>query len=32
MRRGKVFYKDHLAGIITETNDGEYINGKGIKI
>jgi serine/threonine-protein kinase HipA len=22
---GKVFYKDHFAGIITETNDGEYI-------
>lgn len=25
MRRGKVYYKSHLAGIITETNDGEYI-------
>ncbi len=25
MRHGKVFYKDHLAGIITETDDGEYI-------
>lgn len=25
MRRGKVYYKDHLAGIIAETNDGEYI-------
>ena len=24
MRRGKVFYKTHLAGIVTETNDGEY--------
>lgn len=24
MRSGKVFYKDHLAGIVTETNDGEY--------
>lgn len=24
MRRGKVYYKDHLAGIITETHDGEY--------
>ncbi|WKK77239.1 HipA N-terminal domain-containing protein [Marivirga salinae] len=25
MRQGKVFYKDHLAGIITETNEGEYV-------
>ena len=25
MRRGKVFYKDSLAGIITETNEGEYV-------
>jgi serine/threonine-protein kinase HipA len=25
MRSGKVWYKDHLAGIITETNDGEYV-------
>ena len=25
MRRGKVFYKDRLAGIITETNEGEYV-------
>ena len=25
MRKGKVFYKDHLAGIITESDDGEYI-------
>ena len=25
MRKGKVFYKDYLAGIITETDDGEYI-------
>jgi serine/threonine-protein kinase HipA len=25
MRRGKVFYKDHFAGIITETDEGEYI-------
>ena len=25
MRRGKVYYKDHLAGIITETNEGEYV-------
>jgi len=25
MRQGKVFYKDYLAGIITETNEGEYI-------
>jgi serine/threonine-protein kinase HipA len=24
MRQGKVFYKNHLAGIITETNEGEY--------
>ena len=25
MRRGKVFYKDLLAGIITETDDGDYV-------
>lgn len=25
MRKGKVFYKDYLAGIITETIEGEYI-------
>ncbi len=25
MRQGKVFYKDHLAGIITETDDGEFV-------
>lgn len=25
MRQGKVFYKTHLAGIITETNDGDYV-------
>ncbi len=25
MRQGKVFYKDHFAGVITETNDGEYV-------
>lgn len=25
MRQGKVFYKDYLAGIITETNDGEFV-------
>lgn len=25
MRQGKVFYKDHLAGILTETNEGEYV-------
>ena len=25
MRRGKVLYKTHFAGIVTETNDGEYI-------
>lgn len=24
MRRGRVYYKDHLAGIITETYEGEY--------
>lgn len=24
MRQGKVFYQNILAGIITETNDGEY--------
>lgn len=24
MRRGKVYYKDTLAGIITETNEGEF--------
>jgi serine/threonine-protein kinase HipA len=25
MRQGKVFYKSYLAGVITETNDGEYV-------
>lgn len=25
MRRGKVYYKEYLAGMITETNDGEYV-------
>ncbi len=25
MRKGKVFYKNHLAGILTETNEGEYV-------
>ena len=25
MRQGKVFYKTHLAGILTETNDGDYV-------
>ena len=25
MRSGKVYYKNHLAGIITETNEGEYV-------
>ena len=25
MRQGKVYYKDHLAGILTEQDDGEYI-------
>ena len=24
MRQGKVFFKDDFAGILTETNDGEY--------
>lgn len=25
MRQGKAFYKTHFAGIITETNDGDYV-------
>ena len=25
MRQGKVYYKDHLAGILTEQDDGEYV-------
>jgi serine/threonine-protein kinase HipA len=25
MRQGKVYYKDYLAGTITETNEGEYL-------
>jgi serine/threonine-protein kinase HipA len=25
MRKGKVYYKEHFAGIITETDDGEFI-------
>lgn len=25
MRQGRVYYKNRLAGIITETNDGEYV-------
>lgn len=25
MRRGKVYYIDHFAGILTETDDGEYL-------
>lgn len=25
MRQGKVYYQDYLAGIITETNEGEYV-------
>jgi len=25
MRQGKVLYKEHLAGIVTETNEGEYV-------
>ncbi len=25
MRKGKVYYKEHFAGIVMETNDGEYL-------
>ncbi|MDN4166210.1 HipA N-terminal domain-containing protein [Cytophagales bacterium LB-30] len=25
MRQGKVYYKEHLAGILTETDEGEYV-------
>lgn len=25
MRQGRVYYKGHFAGIITETDDGEYV-------
>jgi len=25
MRKGKVYYKEHFAGILTETNDGEFV-------
>lgn len=25
MRQGKVYYKDHFCGIITETNEGEFV-------
>ncbi len=25
MRQGKVYYKNFLAGVITETNEGEYV-------
>jgi len=25
MRKGKVYYKDHLAGIILESDDGEFV-------
>lgn len=25
MRRGKVYYKEALAGILTETNDGDFV-------
>ena len=25
MRQAKVFYKEHLAGILTETDEGEYV-------
>ena len=24
MRQGKVFYQNHFAGVVTETNDGDY--------
>ena len=24
MRQGKVFYQDYFAGIVTETNDGDF--------
>ncbi|MFD2742463.1 MULTISPECIES: HipA N-terminal domain-containing protein [Sphingobacterium] len=25
MRRASIYYKDHLAGTLTETDDGEYV-------
>ena len=25
MRKGKVYYKEHLAGLLSETDEGEYI-------
>ena len=25
MRKGKVYYKEHFAGIVTETDDGEFV-------
>lgn len=25
MRQGRVYYKDHFAGLITETDDGEFV-------
>jgi serine/threonine-protein kinase HipA len=25
MRQGKVFYNEHLAGVLIETNEGEYV-------
>jgi len=25
MRQGKIYYKDHLTGTITETSEGEYV-------
>lgn len=25
MRQGKVYYKNHFAGVITETNEGEFV-------
>ena len=25
MRKGKVYYKDHFAGVIAETDEGEYV-------
>lgn len=34
MRQGKVFYKGYLAGIVIETNEGEYVfryNDKYVK-
>lgn len=25
MRKASIYYKDHLAGTLTETDDGEYV-------